>query len=252
VADFDRDGVPEIVVPGGAELAILRADGTHFPGSPLIFAASVINSPIVADLDGDQVPDLLAGTEDRRLHAVRLDGSDVPGWPVSFHERPWSTPCVADVDGDSRLDVALGADDLVVRVVATGSPDVPGAAPWPAYHGSVGLRGTYQPPVSSQPSSAAPPRPVPAGLAVATAPNPFRSSTRVEFSIPAAGPVALDVFDVAGRRVASPLHGVLPMGCHVLSWDGMDAAGRSVAAGVYFLRVAAGSEVRTVRVLRVR
>lgn len=69
------------------------------------------------------------------------------------------------------------------------------------------------------------------------APNPFRGATRIAFSIPADGPVRVEVFDLAGRRVARPLDAVLPAGGHRIEWDGRSESGRRVAAGIYLYRL---------------
>jgi hypothetical protein len=75
-----------------------------------------------------------------------------------------------------------------------------------------------------------------------SAPNPFRGSTALRFAIPAAGPVRLTVFNVAGRRVADLVNGTLPAGTHTVSWNGRDADGRNVASGVYLYRLEAAGE----------
>jgi len=49
--------------------------------------------------------------------------------------------------------------------------------------------------------------------------------------------VVLHVFDLSGREIARPFAAYLPAGHHETSWDGRDAAGRSVAAGTYFYRL---------------
>lgn len=84
------------------------------------------------------------------------------------------------------------------------------------------------------------------------APNPFASETSVSFAIPNAGPVSLDVYDVAGRRVTGLVNGPLPAGSHSVRWDGRDASGQRVASGVYLLRLSAGDEVRTTDVVLMR
>jgi hypothetical protein len=256
IADLDGDGVPEVVVLGSAELAILRADGSDFPGWPLPVPAEGRNSPVIADLDADGALDVLVGTGDRRLTAYRLDGSVVPGWPRVFHEMPNSTPFVADVDGDGDLDVALGADDEVVRVLDLATPATPARAPWPGYHGGEDLRGVYVPPAADPVDSPVDPfaGTAPAGLELRpAAPNPFRAATDLRFALPAPARARLEVFDVAGRRVATPVADeLLPAGAHVVAWDGRDASGRRVASGVYFLRLTAGPETRTGKVLRLR
>jgi hypothetical protein len=77
------------------------------------------------------------------------------------------------------------------------------------------------------------------------APNPFRSSTSLRFSLPEEAPVTLTVFNVAGRKVAELMNRPLPAGPHAVTWDGRDAAGRAVASGVYLYRLQAGSDVAT-------
>jgi len=86
--------------------------------------------------------------------------------------------------------------------------------------------------------------PRPAGLALAApSPNPSRGATRLQYSLPQAGPASLSVYDVQGRRVAVLADGVQDAGTHVASWNGLEAA-----PGVYrcVLSTAAGRIARTV------
>jgi hypothetical protein len=255
VADLDGDGVPEIVVNGDGEIAVLRADGTPLPGTPIVTGVTGQSSPVIADIDGDGRFEILTTSQDDRLHARRTDGTELPGWPRRFTEVPKATPFIADVDGDGDLDVVVGADDGRVQVIDTPGEDRPGAAPWPGYHGGETFDGVYR--HVTYPPTGGPevgPGPAPAGLALApAAPNPFRSGTELRFTLPEAGPVDLDVIDVRGRLVARVLAGDLrAAGSHAVSWRGRDAAGRAVASGVYFLRLRAAGEVRTRKVLRLR
>ncbi len=88
---------------------------------------------------------------------------------------------------------------------------------------------------------------VPAALALSLRSNPFRGSADVVLALPAAGPAALDVFDVAGRRVAT-LHDTGPSaGIRTVSWDGRDDVGRKVAPGVYFMRLTQNGESVTAK-----
>lgn len=90
------------------------------------------------------------------------------------------------------------------------------------------------------------------GLALsAPRPNPFGRTTRLSFSLPLPADVSLDVFDLGGRHVRSLLRNERrPAGAHAIEWDGRDASGESTSSGAYFVRLRAGGETRTQRVLR--
>ena len=83
-------------------------------------------------------------------------------------------------------------------------------------------------------------------------PNPFRSSTTIDFTLPRAGRVTVDVFNPIGRRVARLADRSLGAGRHLLAWSGRDAAGRELANGVYFYRIEGATFSATSRVVKVR
>ena len=83
-------------------------------------------------------------------------------------------------------------------------------------------------------------------------PNPFASEVRASFALERGSPVRLDVFDVAGRRVRALADGLRSAGEHAVHWDGRDASGRPVPAGVYFLRFETGDRSEMRRLVRVR
>jgi hypothetical protein len=94
---------------------------------------------------------------------------------------------------------------------------------------------------------------MPGALALhGAAPNPFRTSTRIAFDLPAATAARLEVYDVTGRLVRTLASGELPAGRHRSAWSGRDDRGRPVAGGIYFVRLQAGDRELTRRVLRVR
>jgi flagellar hook assembly protein FlgD len=65
----------------------------------------------------------------------------------------------------------------------------------------------------------------------------------IRFQLPAASPVELAVFDIAGQRIRTLLRGNIEAGHHEAAWDGRDATGHSVASGVY-LAVLSGVDFR--------
>ena len=71
-------------------------------------------------------------------------------------------------------------------------------------------------------------------------PNPFNPSTLIPYQLPVAGPVRLEVFNMLGQRVAKLVDAEQSAGVHTARWDGTDAAGRAVGAGVYIYRLSSG------------
>ncbi|MGH9194234.1 MAG: S8 family serine peptidase [Acidimicrobiia bacterium] len=74
-------------------------------------------------------------------------------------------------------------------------------------------------------------------------PNPVVRSAEVRLTVPLAGKSRAEIFDLAGRRVATLADGLLTAGEHTFRWDGRALAGSSCPAGVYFLRFASAQEV---------
>ena len=75
-------------------------------------------------------------------------------------------------------------------------------------------------------------------------PNPFNPSVVLPLELAtAAARVSLMVYDVLGRRVRQVWDGPLGAGSHRFTWDGRDAAGRAVAAGVYVYQVTVDGQV---------
>lgn len=83
-------------------------------------------------------------------------------------------------------------------------------------------------------------------------PNPTTAGARIGFSLGTAGPVELDLFSVTGQRVRRLAGGSFQAGEHELGWDGMDENGRTVAPGIYFVKLRAGEVNRTHRLLVTR
>ena len=95
--------------------------------------------------------------------------------------------------------------------------------------------------------------PAPAAFAFSAAPNPLGTAgTQLSFSLEEAAEVTAEVFDVQGRRVRLLGAGTQGAGRHALAWDGLDEAGRSVAPGLYVVRLTAGAERATQRVAVIR
>ncbi len=94
--------------------------------------------------------------------------------------------------------------------------------------------------------------PLASALRVGASPNPFRAGTTLTFTLHSSAVTRLTVYDIGGRLVREMDVGLRAAGSHALPWDGRDERGRSVSAGSYFVRLGAGSEHASTRVLRLR
>jgi len=80
----------------------------------------------------------------------------------------------------------------------------------------------------------------PTGLvSLASAPNPFQGTAHLGWAIPRAGSVDLGIYAMNGREVRALVHGVAAAGSHSTVWDGRDARGARMPAGVYLARLVA-------------
>jgi len=166
---------------------------------------------------------------------------------VDYHDKTSATATV-DAGGDG-MDEHLPAITppttrfFAFAVYKSASGDLPKAA-------------TYEVVVSvgGDPVDAPVAAPSPAELTLSPPqPNPARGATQLRLDVPAgAGPAAVTVYDLRGRRVATLAEGVRPPGRHALTWDGRDAGGRRVAAGTYFVRAETATASRTRKVTLLR
>ena len=71
-------------------------------------------------------------------------------------------------------------------------------------------------------------------------PNPFNASTSIQYSLPEASHVKVDIFDILGRKVATLVDEAQPAGRHQVVWQSNDQP-----SGTYFYRIQAGEHFDT-------
>jgi hypothetical protein len=67
-------------------------------------------------------------------------------------------------------------------------------------------------------------------------PNPFRQNTTISYVLGKSTQVELGVYDASGRFIRCLVQGIQEPGEYYSSWDGKDDRGKSLAAGIYFVR----------------
>ncbi|MCD6163420.1 MAG: VWA domain-containing protein [candidate division Zixibacteria bacterium] len=79
-------------------------------------------------------------------------------------------------------------------------------------------------------------------------PNPFNPTTTIEFALPVADNVTLNIYDISGRLVKELASGQLKAGYHYISWNGINDAGKNTASGIYFAKLKSNNEIQNVSI----
>jgi len=78
-------------------------------------------------------------------------------------------------------------------------------------------------------------------------PNPFKSTTTITFSLSIKKRVRVDIYNISGQRIASPLDTVLPEGTHNVLFDGNE-----FSCGIYFFRISTNTSTKSGKMLLLR
>jgi hypothetical protein len=89
-------------------------------------------------------------------------------------------------------------------------------------------------------------------IRLAAWPNPARPATRIAAALHQPAAARLRIVSVSGRVLRELFSGPLAAGTHTFPWDGRDARGAEVAAGVYFIQLDAGERTEVGRIAVVR
>lgn len=82
---------------------------------------------------------------------------------------------------------------------------------------------------------------LPSSLTLSAFPNPFNASSTISFSLPERSSIALKVFDLLGREVATLAEGMYTSGTHQRFWSASSAA-----SGKYFCRLTTQDDSRVI------
>ncbi len=154
IGDIDQDGVPDVVA-SGASLSLAGAlsggstapkqaqhllaawsgkTGNMLPGMPYVIEDfSFLTNHAIADINGDDYPEILTGTGVYLLHAVDGCGREPSGWPKFTGGWIAAAPAVGDIDGDRNLDVVVGTRNGYLFAWKTAGKD-DGVIQWESFH----------------------------------------------------------------------------------------------------------------------
>ena len=273
-ADLDNNGQLEILSGFfDIDYSYIHAwnlDGSSYlPGSEGgLFAVTshpgMLNMIVVADIDGDQFPELLASANDdlfsvyanQRLYAWDYQGRSLPGFPIISALETGTgyryTPVIMDLDNDGSVDIGMTTSDNGLALVKR-----PGmifqecASPVPHWRYNRRLNGIGPGITPCSPTDiTGEPEMLPAEFTLEqNYPNPFNPSTTISFSLPERSEVSLTIYNILGQKAATVLEGFLPAGTYQYVWNGNTDGAKQLSTGVYFYRLTAGDFSQTRKML---
>lgn len=72
-------------------------------------------------------------------------------------------------------------------------------------------------------------------------PNPFNAVTIIAYRVPQAAQVVIEIYNLLGEKVTTPVDAPHAAGDYRVIWNGTDAQGRSLPSGAYFYRLTIGA-----------
>ncbi|MCD4650735.1 MAG: T9SS type A sorting domain-containing protein [Candidatus Cloacimonetes bacterium] len=85
--------------------------------------------------------------------------------------------------------------------------------------------------------------PLPPQIIAKNYPNPFNPETTIEFSLPTATDVTVEVYNLKGQKVCQLLNENCLAGRNSIVWNGTNSDGNGVASGIYMYKVSTGETI---------
>jgi len=221
IGDIEGDGTREIVVRAENDsiYALNGEDGSFIWSCE---AGDFNNSGLVlGDVDGDGKLEAVYHVSGSTAARDGEDGSllwsfFVPGGV------DYSTPSLADIDNDGKLEVVFSESNIVYALNGEES----------GIEEEINTGGLF----SLSPAD----------------PNPFTTKTTIQYELSKRSDVDVSVYNMLGQKVRDLFSGKQSSGVHSVSWDGRGDSGEKSSSGIYFVRVEAGDEEASRKVMFVR
>lgn len=250
VADIDGDGSLDIAA-GDQVLSAVPSDklyawdknGNYLQGFPVAPIWAINNQIIIADLDGDNMMELMFddNTNSNIYNGYNHDGTMMDGWPLHINASSFFiNPMVLDVYGDGILNISGGGHDINsdqawIYLWDAAVPFTEEMAPLPILQYNVRHTGVYgergNPVVNVHNGD------LPFCLSAVCYPNPCSESTSLNFYSDESSEVFVRIFDLKGAMIKSIDFGNFSGGNHHIPVNTSN-----IKAGTYFLQLTVGKQ----------
>jgi flagellar hook assembly protein FlgD len=89
-------------------------------------------------------------------------------------------------------------------------------------------------------------------ICVSISPNPFNPVASIEYLMPTAGDLLVEIYDIRGGLVRTLVDGAVNSGSGRLTWNGRNGHGSPVSSGLYFCRITALGRMEVRKLLLIR
>ena len=243
VCDIDNDGDLEIAfgtdnsTNNYGKLYVIELNGDTLAPFPKKLDAPINTSPVFADIDGNGRFEIMISTEGGYIYCFNSDGSNYTNFPALFSGYQDGSGAIRDIDQDGDFEVLVGSANGLNVIDAQGTKGTQTNI-WQDYQANTQHTNYYHytgPSAIDYPNSQ---KEIPTHFMLSqNYPNPFNPSTTIEYGLPQAGKVRMEVFNILGQRICTLVNQVQPKGAYVVRWDGKSNSKGTVSNGVYFLKM---------------
>jgi len=106
VYDWYANRSPVVMQAAGSAIYAWSPSGNLLPGFPYVLDYPISAPIVITDVDANAEPEILAATNDERLHLLNRNGREVPGWPVLTDGMVVTRPVTTVVDAKWSVEVS--------------------------------------------------------------------------------------------------------------------------------------------------
>ena len=125
VGNLYNDGNLYVIAAGAGVVYVWNKSGSLASSTTLSGVSGSLNTPILADVDGDnQAEILVASQSEGKLYGIKPNGAAVLGFPLRADQNfERMTPCVIDLDNDGKNEVIAATGNKVYVWKTNGNPN---------------------------------------------------------------------------------------------------------------------------------